>query len=114
MAAIEKVMQENLSINTSEIKTKIKENQILVGNKPFMVYVRSAEILLRSKNLRIISVRARGANITKAVDLIEAVKNKFCADLNLISSVKTSTEKFMREDKETFVSIIEIELKRTN
>lgn len=107
-----KELAENLSIQTSEVKSKIKENQILVGNKPFMRYVRSAEILLRSKNLKSISVRARGANITKAVDLIEAVKNKFCKDLNLTSSVTTSTEKFMKEDREFFVSIIEITLKR--
>jgi DNA-binding protein len=77
MAAIHKELSENLSINTSEEKSKIKENQILVGNKPFMRYVRSAEILLRSKNFKVISVRARGINISKAVDLIEAVKHKF-------------------------------------
>ena len=114
MPEIEKTLTEDISIKTSEVKSKIKENQILVGSKPFMRYIRSAEILLRSKNLRIISIRARGINISKAVDLTEAIKNKFCADLNLISSVRTSTEKFMRENKETFVSVIEIELRRTN
>jgi DNA-binding protein len=105
-------LAENIGIKTSEIKSKIKENQIIIGNKPFMRYVRSAEILLRSKNLKLITVRARGINISKAVDLIEAVKNKFCSDLNLISSAKTSTEKFIRDDKEAFVSVIELELRR--
>jgi DNA-binding protein len=107
-----KELAENLSIKTSEVKSKIKENQIFVGNKPFMRYVRSAEILLRNKNLKLISIRARGINISKAVDLIEAIKNKFCADLKLISSITTSTERFMREDREAFVSVIEITLKR--
>lgn len=103
---------ENLSVNSLEVKSKIKENQIFVGNKPFMRYVRSCEILLRNKNLKIISIRGRGMNISKAVDLAEAVKNKFCADLNLQMVVSTSTEKFQREDKEVSVSIIELNLKR--
>jgi DNA-binding protein Alba len=110
MAAI--VLAENLSMNTSEIKSKIKENQIFVGPKPFMKYVRSAEILLRNKNLKLISIRARGMNIGKAVDLTEAIKNKFCADLKLNSSITTSTEKFNKDDKEFSVSVIEINLTR--
>lgn len=105
-------LAENLGIKTSEVKSKIKENQIFVGNKPFMRYVRSCEILLRNKNLKIISIRGRGMNISKAVDLAEAIKNKFCADLNLTSSISTSTEKFLREDREVSVSIIELNLKR--
>lgn len=105
-------LAENLGIRTSEVKSKIKENQIFVGNKPFMRYVRSCEILLRNKNLRLISIRGRGMNISKAVDLAEAVKNKFCADLKLIMDISTSTEKFLREDREVSVSIIELNLKR--
>jgi DNA-binding protein len=112
MQAIEKELAENIGIKTSEVKSKIKENEIIIGSKPFMNYIRSAEILLRNKNLKLISVRARGINISKAVDLIEAIKNKFCVDLNLISSITTSTERFMRNDREAFVSIIEITLKR--
>jgi DNA-binding protein Alba len=112
MAEIEKQLEENLAINTSEIKSKIKENQIFIGNKPFMRYIRSAEILFRNKNLKSISIRARGMCIGKAVDLAEAVKNKFCADLKLDSSVLISTEKFMKEDREFSVSVIEINLKR--
>ena len=112
MVAIEKELAENLAVNTSEVKSKIKENQIFVGNKPFMKYVRSAEILLRNKNLHIISIRGRGMNISKAVDLAEAVKNKFCTDLNLTMAISTSTEKFLKEDREVSVSVIELNLKR--
>jgi DNA-binding protein Alba len=112
MAAIEKQLAEKLSMTTSEVKSKIKENQIFVGNKPFMRYVRSAEILLRNKNLRLISIRGRGMNINKAVDLAEAIKNKFCQDLNLIMNISTSTEKFLKDDREFSVSVIELNLKR--
>jgi DNA-binding protein Alba len=115
MALIEKSLVEQMPLKSSESKSQIKENQVIVGSaKPFMRYVRSAEILLRNKNLKSISVRARGAaNIGKAVDLIEAVKNRFCEDLGLKSSVITSTEKFTtKENKEVFVSVIEIFLDR--
>lgn len=112
MVAIEKQLEENLSVKTSEIKSKIKENQIFIGAKPFMRYVRSAEILFRNKNLKVISIRARGMNISKAVDLAEAIKNKFCADLNLVMSISTSTEKFLKEGREFSVSVIELDLKK--
>lgn len=112
MVAIEKELAENLTVKTSEVKSNIKENQIFVGNKPFMRYVRSAEILLRNKNLKLISIRARGINIRKAVDLAEVVKNKFCADLKLISSISIFTEKFIKDDKELSVSAIEINLRK--
>ena len=105
-------LSESIGIKTSEVKSKIKENQILVGSKNFMRYIRSAEILLRSKNLRQISVRARGANIGKAVDLVEAVKHKFCSDMDLVSQVRISTEKFLKEEREIMVSVIEIDLIR--
>jgi len=104
-------LAENLNVKTSETKSKIKENQIFVGNKPFMKYVRSCEILLRNKNLKLISIRGRGMNISKAVDLAEAVKNKFCSDLNLKMDISTSTEKYQKEDKELSISVIELNLK---
>jgi DNA-binding protein Alba len=103
---------ENLAVKPQEIRGKIKDNEIIVASKPFMKYVRSCEILLRNKNLKIISIRGRGMNIGKAVDLAEAVKHKFCADLNLNTSVSTSTEKFIKDDREFSISVIELNLRR--
>lgn len=97
---------------------KSKENEILVGQKPFINYIRSMEVLLKKKNLNQIVIRARGKNISKAVDLSEAGKNKFFEDLGLeISSVKTGTVKFKKQDAERgeielSVSTIELVLKR--
>jgi DNA-binding protein Alba len=110
----QKELREILSIEPQEQKSKIGENEIFVGNKPFMKYVRSAEILLRNKNFDLILIRARGMNISKAVDLAESVKNKFCNDLKLnISDIKTSTENYMKENRDFSVSVIELTLKRT-
>jgi len=105
-------LAENFAVKPQEVKSNIKENQIFVGSKPFMRYVRTAEILLRNKNLRVISIRGRGVCIGKAVDLAEAIKNKFCADLKLAMAISTSTEKFMKDDREFSVSVIELNLKR--
>jgi DNA-binding protein Alba len=90
----------------------IKENEIFIGQKPFPRYIRSAEILFRNKNLKTIVIRGRGMNVGKAVDVSEAVKNKFCADLKLSSSVSISTENYKKEDREFYVSVIEITLER--
>jgi DNA-binding protein Alba len=90
----------------------IKENEIFIGQKPFMRYIRSAEILFRNKNLKTIVIRGRGMNVGETVDVSEAVKNKFCADLKLSSSVSISTENYKKEDREFYVSVIEIELKK--
>lgn len=109
---VKQSLSENIKISPSQEKSKIKENQIFVGAKPFMLYVRSAEILLRNKNLRHISIKARGMNIGKAVDLEEAIRHKFCADLNLSVNTIVSTDKFEKDGKDIAVSLIELILKR--
>lgn len=106
-------LAENFEVRNNNLGSTIKENQIFVGNKPFMNYVRTAEILLRNKNLRDVTIRARGKNISMAVDLAESIKGKFCNDLNIkIAEISSSTEKFTSDGKEFSVSIIEIRLKR--
>lgn len=112
MPQIKKNLIEQIAVKTVTKQDGIGENEIRMGNKPFMKYVRSCEILLRNKNLKTISIRGRGMMIGKAVDLSEAVKHKFCLDLKLSSSIDAHTEKFMKDDKEFSVSVIEITLKR--
>lgn len=89
-----------------------KENVILVGNKDFLTYMRSLELLFRKKNKKEVVLIARGQNIKKAVDLAEASKNKFLEDLKLsIKDVKISTTNFKdKEDIMRSVSCIEITL----
>lgn len=102
-------------------KKQIKENVILVGEKPFMAYMKSVNTLFRGKNLRQIEIRARGKNIKKAIDIAESSKRKFCHDLNIkTTDVQIDTESFMAmdrekgEQKEVSVSVITIFLERNN
>ena len=100
-------------------RKQIPPNVILVGEKPFMAYMKSVNTLFRGKNLREIEIRARGRNIKKAIDIAESSKRKFCHDLNLnTKNVIIGTEEFTaqdrdtKEDKQVSVSVITIILNR--
>jgi len=102
-----------------EQKKEKKENEVLVGKKPFIKYIQSIEHLFIRKGLSTIVIKARGRNVSLAVDLAEASKNKFFKDLNLsIEDIKTKTEenKKIIDGKETdeifSVSCIEITLSK--
>jgi len=91
---------------------KKEENIIVIGNKGFMPYMRSLELILRKQRKKSVILKARGNNIKLAVDLAEASKNKFLDDLNIeIGEVKISTANFnSNRDVECSVSCIEIKL----
>lgn len=88
-------------------------NEIIIGSKPFLKYIKSIEILF--KRNEIITLKARGMNIKTAVDLAEAAKNRFLEELNIsIKNIKTSTSTFKdQNDVNRFVSSIEIELSKS-
>lgn len=87
-----------------------KENIILIGQKDFMNYIRSLELLFRKKNKKEVILVARGQNMKKAIDLAEASQNKFLNDLDISTkNVKISTVRFDDNDGiERSVSCIEI------
>lgn len=91
-----------------------KDNDfVLVGSKEFIQYIKSIEHLMKKKGKKKITLKARGKNMGKAVDLAEASKNKFLADMKLsIGNIKTDTEKFEKDGEERSVSCISIELSR--
>jgi DNA-binding protein Alba len=105
-----KILKEKISIKHTETKSNIQENQIFVGNKPFMRYVRAVEMIVREKRIKNIVLKARGSNISRAVDLFEAVKNKFLKDLEMTSLIKTHTDDFELDGKNLSTSVIEITL----
>ena len=97
------------------MKEKKIENQIFVGSKKFISYIRSIEYLFRQKKLQTVLIMARGKNILKAVDLAEASKGKFMSDLRVeIKSVELGSETFKPKEGEGEVSVsnIKIELKK--
>lgn len=84
---------------------------VLVGNKGFIAYIKSIELLMKRRNKKKIVLKARGRNIGKAIDLAEASKNKFLKDLNIsIENIQTTTETYEKEGQEYSVSCISIDL----
>jgi len=88
------------------------ENVVFIGIKPFMNYVTSVIMLLTTKNMGEVVIKARGKWISRAVDVAEIVTKKFLKERNLkISNVKIdSDERENDEGKKINVSTIEITL----
>lgn len=88
------------------------ENVVFIGIKPFMNYVTSVIMLLTTKNMSEVVIKARGKWISRAVDVAEIVTKKFLKERNLkISNVKIdSDERENDEGKKINVSTIEITL----
>jgi DNA-binding protein len=83
---------------------------VIVGLKPVMNYVVACMTLFNSGTEQV-KVRARGRNISKAVDVVEMLRRVFLADLN-IADIKIGTEHHTKpEGKEASVSVIELFLR---
>ncbi len=86
------------------------DNVIFVGKKPLMSYVLAVVTQLNSGQNEV-HVKARGQSISKAVDVVEIVKNKFIQDMK-VSSISIGTD-VLEVEKETInVSRIDITVKK--
>lgn len=97
---------------TEEVpKEKPKEdNVIYVGKKPTMSYV-MAVITQFTDGQKEVHVKSRGKSISRAVDVVEAVRNKFMKDIKY--EIEISTEEIKdREGKNLNVSVIDIKLSK--
>ena len=76
-----------------------EDNSVYIGVKPFMNYVTSIVMHFTSRNRDEVVVKARGKWISRAVDVVEAVRKKFLKDKNLqIKHVRIDSEEV--ENKE--------------
>ncbi|MCQ4153432.1 MAG: DNA-binding protein Alba [Archaeoglobales archaeon] len=83
------------------------ENVILVGKKPVMNYV-LATITQLNEGASEVTVKARGRAISRAVDVVEIVRNRFVPGLKL-KGIKIDTEELeSQEGRKVNVSTIEI------
>ena len=85
-------------------------NTVLIGKKPVMNYVMA--ILLLARDVDEIIVKARGRAISKAVDAVEIIRNRFLPGQVEIADIKIGSQTVTNPaGRETRVSIIEIKLK---
>lgn len=87
-------------------------NIIFIGKKPIMTYVNATLTLL--SNEPTVTVKARGKNITIAVDVSQMIVKRMNAVGYRVSSVRIFSERMTSLDgKERNVSVMEIDVSRT-
>jgi DNA-binding protein len=90
------------------VRSRANDNTVFVGQKPTMSYV-LAVITQFSQGAKDVHIKARGRSISRAVDVVEVVRNRFVN--NLKHSIEIGTEKILAENNAEFnVSTIDIKL----
>ena len=91
-----------------------ESNAVLIGRKPAMNYVLAC-ITLFHGGAKEVNVKARGRAISRAVDVVEIVRNRFMPNVKL-KGIDIGTQQLPRLNEEggtpTNVSTIEITLER--
>ena len=82
------------------------DDVVFVGNKPLMNYV-LAVVTRFSGGANNVTIKARGRAISRAVDVVEVVRNRFLDDVEL-KDILISTEKVTSDRGESNVSVMEI------
>ncbi len=89
------------------------DNNVFIGNKPFMNYVTGVVMQFTTKNANEVVVKARGKFISRAVDVAEVSSKRFLDGTVGVKDIKIDSEGFKNnEGKDVRVSIIEITLGR--
>ena len=93
----------------------MSDNNIFIGNKPFMNYVTGVIMQFTTKNAPEVIVKARGKFISRAVDVAEVASKRFLENTIAVKDIKIDSEGFQnKEGKDIRVSIIEITLEKFN
>ncbi|MEM0198906.1 MAG: DNA-binding protein Alba [Desulfurococcaceae archaeon] len=86
-------------------------NTVLVGKKPVMNYV-IAILTLVHQGVKEVNVKARGRAISKAVDAVEIIRNRFLPGKVDVEKIEIGSQTLTNpQGREARVSIIEIKLK---
>ena len=89
-------------------RAKADDNVVFVGKKPTMSYV-LAVITQFSEGAKEVHIKARGRSISRVVDVVEVVSNRFINDAK--HEIEIGTEKIIGENNvELNVSTIDIKL----
>jgi len=94
---------------TEEKSSKSDDNVIYVGKKPTMSYV-LAVITQFSEGMKEVFLKARGRSISRAVDVVEVVKNKFVPDIKY--DIDIGTEE-IEDDKNRRLNVSTISIRLT-
>jgi len=86
-----------------------EDNSIFIGGKPFMNYVTGVVMQFTTKNADVVTIKARGKFISRAVDVAEVASKRFLDGHILVKDIKIDSEEFQnKEGKTVRVSTIDI------
>jgi DNA-binding protein len=87
-----------------------EENVVYVGSKTVMSYVLA--VVTQFNNTKEVTVKARGRAISRAVDVVEIVRNRFMTEVK-VKDIKIGTEEISEEEGTPIrLSSIEIVLQK--
>jgi DNA-binding protein len=86
-----------------------EENVVYVGSKTVMSYVLA--VVTQFNNTKEVTVKARGRAISRAVDVVEIVRNRFMTEVK-VKDIKIGTEEISEEGTPIRLSSIEIVLQK--
>ena len=88
---------------------RIDENIIYVGSKPAMSYVLAVVTQFKSSGIDEVVIKARGRAISRAVDAVEIVRNRFVTDAK-VKEIKIGTEIITNEEEGRTSNVSSIEI----
>jgi DNA-binding protein len=90
-----------------------EDNSIFIGTKPFMNYVTGVVMQFTTKGADVVTVKARGKFISRAVDVAEVSAKRFLEGAVFTKGININSEEFTnKEGRQVRVSTIEIQLAR--
>ena len=93
--------------------SKMPDNSIFIGGKPFMNYVTGVVMQFTTKNADDVIIKARGKFISRAVDVAEVAAKRFLDNTVSIKDIRVDSEGFRsNEGRDVRVSTIEITLSK--
>ena len=93
--------------------TKMPDNNIFIGGKPFMNYVTGVVMQFTIKNADDVIIKARGKFISRAVDVAEVSAKRFLDNSVAVSDIRIDSEGFKNDEgRDVMVSTIEITLSK--
>lgn len=98
----------------SDKGSKMPDNNIFIGGKPFMNYVTGVVMQFTTKNAEDVIIKARGKFISRAVDVAEVAAKRFLENSVAVSGIRIDSEGFRNtEGRDIRVSTIEITLSKS-
>ena len=73
----------------------VNDHIVFIGKKPFMNYITAVVMQFNAGNKEV-TVKARGKFISRAVDVVEVIRNRFLKDVKL-KGINISSEEFKTE-----------------